>query len=180
MNASQRSWLAEALFSLGLLAYPRAFRRRFGDEMREGFRHRGHLALPTLVANGLAERWAAVVRWSFFPNFTPHLYEPSGSHFMFWDTLRADLRHTLRLAIKTPVFSALTVLALALGIGATSAIFAVINGVLLQSLPYRDDGRLVNLWSNNTGEDRPRIPLDETQFRVPADMKKQMDLFDVA
>ena len=164
MNASQRSWLAEALFSLGLLAYPRAFRRRFGDEMREGFRHRGHLALPTLVANGLAERWAAVVRWSFFPNFTPHLYEPSGSHFMFWDTLRADLRHTLRLAIKTPVFSALTVLALALGIGATSAIFAVINGVLLQSLPYRDDGRLVNLWSNNTSEDRPRNPLSPANF----------------
>ena len=164
MNASQRSWLAEALFSLGLLAYPRAFRRRFGDEMREGFRHRGHLTLPTLVANGLAERWAAVVRWSCFPNFTSHLYEPSGIHFMFWDTLRADIRYTLRLAVKTPVFSALTVLALALGIGATSAIFAVVNGVLLQSLPYRDDGRLVNLWSNNTGDDRTRIPLSPANF----------------
>ena len=83
---------------------------------------------------------------------------------MFWDTLRADIRHTLRLAIKTPVFSALTVLALALGIGATSAIFAVVNGVLLQSLPYRDDGRLVNLWSHNTSEDRPRNPLSPANF----------------
>jgi len=83
---------------------------------------------------------------------------------MLWDTLRADIRHTLRLAIKTPVFSALTVLALALGIGATSAVFAVVNGVLLQSLPYRDDGRLVNLWSDNTGSNRPRNPLSPANF----------------
>ncbi len=83
---------------------------------------------------------------------------------MFWDTFRADIRHTLRLAIKTPVFSALTVLALALGIGATSAIFAVVNGVLLQSLPYRDDTRLVNLWSHNTTDNRPRNPLSPANF----------------
>ena len=83
---------------------------------------------------------------------------------MFWDTLRADLRHTLRLAIKTPVFSALTVLALALGIGATTAIFAVVNGVLLQSLPYRDDGRLVNVWSHNTSENRPQNTLSPANF----------------
>ena len=83
---------------------------------------------------------------------------------MFWDTLRADIRHTLRLAIKTPLFSTLTVLALALGIGATSAIFAVVNGVLLQSLPYRDDARLVNLWSHNTTDNRPRNPLSPANF----------------
>ena len=83
---------------------------------------------------------------------------------MFWDTLRADLRHTLRLAVKTPVFTTLTILALALGIGATTAIFAVVNGVLLRSLPYRDDGRLVNLWSFNTKEHLPRNPLSPANF----------------
>ena len=77
---------------------------------------------------------------------------------MFWDTLRADIRHTLRLAIKTPVFTSLTVLALALGIGATSAIFAVVNGVLLRPLPYRDPGRLVNIWSHNTKRTGRAIP----------------------
>jgi predicted permease len=154
------------LLSLALLAYPRAFRRRFGAEMRDDFvrSDRGISTLPRLVVNGLAERLSAVRRWAYFPNFTPHLYEPSGRHFMFWDTLRADIRHTLRLAIKTPVFSTLTVLALALGIGATSAIFAVVNGVLLQSLPYRDDDRLVNVWSYNTTEDRPRNPLSPANF----------------
>ena len=154
------------LFSIALLSYPRAFRRRFGAEMRDEFirSNRGITPLATLVGNGIAERGSAIRRWAYFPNFTPHLYESSGRHFMFWDMLRADIRHTLRLAIKTPVFSALTVLALALGIGATTAIFAVVNGVLLQSLPYRDDDRLVNLWSYNTTEDRPRNPLSPANF----------------
>ncbi len=158
------------LFSVALLAYPRAFRRRFGAEMRDDFRrtHPGTVrtvrTLGAVIANGWRERFAAIARWSFYPNSTPHLYEPTGRHHMFWDTLRADVRHTLRLAIKTPVFSTLTILALALGIGATSAIFAVVNGVLLQSLPYRDDARLVNLWSHNTTDDRPRNPLSPANF----------------
>ena len=155
------------LFSCALLAYPRAFRRRFGAEMRDQFMRSNDGAMRSLVGhviNGIKERGSAIARWSFFPNSTPHLYEPDGRHFMFWDTLRADIRHTLRLAIKTPVFSVLTVLALALGIGATTAIFAVVNGVLLRSLPYRDDGRLVNVWSYNTKENLPRNPISPANF----------------
>jgi putative ABC transport system permease protein len=153
-----------------LLAYPRAFRRRFGDEMRDDFRRtpvgtlRTVRTLAALAINGFRERASALARWLYFPNFTPHLYESNGSHFMFFETLRADFRHTIRLAIKTPVFTSLTILALALGIGATTAIFAVVNGVLLQALPYRDDTRLVNLWSNNTSENRPRNPLSPANF----------------
>ncbi len=162
--------MRDLLFSLALLSYPRAFRRRFSAEMHDDFRRtplstmRTLRTLCTLVSNGVRERWSAVVRWTMFPNATPHLYEPYGRHFMFWDTLRADIRHTLRLAIKTPVFTTLTVLALALGIGATTAIFAVVNGVLLRSLPYRDDGRLVNVWSFNTKENLPRNPLSPANF----------------
>ena len=155
------------LFSCALLAYPRAFRRRFGAEMRDEFMRSHDGAMRSLaghVINGIKERGSAVARWSFFPNSTAHLYEPDGRHFMFWDTLRADIRHTVRLAIKTPVFTTLTVLALALGIGATTAIFAVVNGVLLRSLPYRDDGRLVNVWSYNTKENLPRNPISPANF----------------
>jgi putative ABC transport system permease protein len=158
------------LFSLALLAYPRAFRRRFGDEMYDDFRRTplGTVetvrTLKTMAINGLAERWSAVERWSWFSTSIPHLYEPTGRHHMFFDTLRADVRHTIRLAVKTPLFTALTILALALGIGATTAIFAVINGVLLRALPYRDDARLVNVWSNNTTENRPRNPMSPANF----------------
>jgi predicted permease len=138
--------------------------------MRTDFEHQplGTLGtvrtLGTVAMNGVKERGSAVARWAYFPNFIPHLYEPSGSHFMFWETLRSDIRHTLRLAIKTPVFSTLTILALALGIGATTAIFAVVNGVLLRALPYRDDAQLVNIWSHNTSENRPRNPLSPANF----------------
>jgi predicted permease len=169
------------LFSAALLAYPRAFRRRFGAEMYDDFRRRPTGALATIrtlarhVVNGLAERWSAVVRWTWFSNATPHLYEPAGRHHMFFDTLRADVRHTLRLAVKTPVFTTLTILALALGIGATTAIFAVINGVLLRALPYRDDARLVNVWSYNTTENRPRNPISPANFLDFQKMNRTLD-----
>jgi putative ABC transport system permease protein len=154
------------LFSIVLLAYPRAFRKRFGAEMRDEFFRSQH-GFPSLlkhVTNGFQERGTAITRWAYFPSSTPHLYEPSGGHAMFWDSLRGDIRHTLRLAIKTPVFTTLTIVALALGIGATTAIFAVVDGVLLRSLPYRDDARLVNVWSFNTRENRPRNEMSPANF----------------
>jgi predicted permease len=135
--------------------------------MRDEFHRSNRGALATagrMIVNGVSERGSALKRWTYFPDVTPHLYEPSGRYFMGWDMLRADIRHTLRLAIKTPVFTTLTVLALALGIGATTAIFAVVNGVLLQPLPYRDDGSLINVWSFNTAENRPRNPISPANF----------------
>src|SRR5437868_2686144 len=80
------------------------------------------------------------------------------------DDLITDVRHTFRIAAKSPLFTALTVLTLALGIGATTAIFAVVNGVLLRSLPYRDTGRLVNVWSNATKENHPRNTVSPADF----------------
>ncbi|MGE0866315.1 MAG: ABC transporter permease [Vicinamibacterales bacterium] len=167
MTVPPRSPIAELLFSIGLLAYPRAFRRRFGDEMRDDFRRStlGTLGtLGTLTLNGLAERWAAMVRWTLFPNFTPHLYEPQGRHFMFWDTVRADLRYAIRQAIQAPVYTTLAVAALGLGIGANSAIFTVVQGVLLNSLPYQDPGQLVMVWSHNTKEGKPENPISPANF----------------
>ena len=79
--------------------------------------------------------------------------------------LLQDLRHGARVLGKNPGVSALAIAVIALGIGANSAIFSVINAVLLNSLPYEESDRLVLLWTDASSSGGP------TQVRAtPADI----------
>ena len=69
----------------------------------------------------------------------------------FLETLFQDLRHGLRSLLRTPAFTVVTVFVLALGIGSNTAIFSVVDAVLLRPLAYRDSGRLVTILMS--GED---------------------------
>src|SRR5579862_2500381 len=66
------------------------------------------------------------------------------------DTILHDLSHALRIFRRSPGFTAIAVLTLALAIGATTAIFSVVYGVLLRPLPYSDSGRIMAVWEVNT------------------------------
>src|SRR5207248_3794051 len=71
-------------------------------------------------------------------------------------------RHGWRLFYKNPAFSAVAVLTLALGVGANTAIFSIVNAVLLRSLPYRDPDRLVRIFFNEPG-----VGLRDVRFSKP-------------
>jgi predicted permease len=83
------------------------------------------------------------------------------------DELRDDVRFALRLARRTPVLTATTILALTIGIGASSTIFAVVNGILLKPLPYADADRLVMVWNRaprDGGRENTISPADFRDF----------------
>jgi putative ABC transport system permease protein len=65
-----------------------------------------------------------------------------------------DLRHGVRLLLRTPAFSAVAIATLAIGIGANTAIFSVVNTLLIQRLPYADADRLAIVWEHNLPRDR--------------------------
>jgi putative ABC transport system permease protein len=78
------------------------------------------------------------------------------------DILRQDVRYAIRALLRTPVFTLIAIATLALGIGANSAIFSVVNAVLLQPLPFPDSDRLVQVYA--VGPREGRMPLSYPDY----------------
>ncbi|HEY3137526.1 MAG TPA: ABC transporter permease [Blastocatellia bacterium] len=79
------------------------------------------------------------------------------------DTFLQDLRYGIRTLVKSPGFTVVAVVALALGIGANSAIFSVVNALLLKPLPYKEADRLVMIWHTY-----PKLKLDQASVSAPS------------
>ncbi len=91
------------------------------------------------------------------------------------ETLRHDLAYSLRLLAKNPGFTIVAILSLAIGIGATSAVFSVTNSLILRPLPYRDADRLVILWNRSPGLNIAQDWFSPAQYH---DVKTQNHVFE--
>ena len=168
--------VGERAFRLLLRIYPPTFRRRFGEEMVEFFRERrieqyrrrrgpsrlwAHLLAdmavnaPLLHARALLARATALrpatsrdVPWS-----DPEYPAESRSMEILWQ----DVRYALRALARRPAFAAVAILTLALGIGATTAVYSVADAVLLQPLPWPGADRMVSINTEREGSPQQGI-----------------------
>jgi len=109
-----------------------------------GWRTRGTVALK--AAGSIADAWYLFrQQWSL-------------------DMVMQDVRYALRLVRQRPGYAALVILMLAIGIGANTAVFGVIDGVLLRPLPFKDPSSLVMVWENDRVDRKPRYPVAPANY----------------
>lgn len=141
--------------ALGSLLRSLFRRSRMENEMEEELRSQLESRADDLERSGLsrgeAERRARI-EFGGYEGFKEECREESGGSWM--EALWTDAHYALRTFRRNPGFTAIVVLTLALGIGANTAIFSVVQGVLLAPLPYRDPDRLLMVLGSN-----PHAPL---------------------
>jgi putative ABC transport system permease protein len=129
----------DRFFRALLRVLPAEFRDNYAQEMSATFRAERRDAAGAL---GLARIWMATIGDVF--------RTAPGEHF---DILKRDLAYTFRMLARRPTLTATAVITLALGVGANTAIFSVVNGVLFAALPYPDADRLVLVEEGKASEE---------------------------
>jgi putative ABC transport system permease protein len=157
---------------LGILFGRDRYRRELEEEMRF---HRTE-AERSFAEAGISAEHARRAAARQFGNITLLKQRSLEAISFRFETVLQDLNYALRQMRKSPGFTALILLTLALGIGACTAVFSLVNAVLLRSLPYGDPGSLVYLYTPN-----PNIPIP-AEVLAPgyadfADLKRQSQSF---
>ena len=164
--------LNDLLFRLRAL-----FRReQVETEMSEELRFHFERQVEKYVAGGLsraeAERRARLVIGGE-DKVKEEIREARGVGFI--ETLLQDLHYGARMLRKNPSFAVVAILTLALGMGATTAIFSVVDALLLRPLPYSDPSSLVVVWENSIKHSHPHNVVAPANF---VDWQRQNSVFE--
>jgi predicted permease len=137
------------------------WRLRTDEDFTEEIQAAITLETDRLVAEGLSQEEARRAALRAFGNVARARERFYESRRLIWlDDLRRDIAYAFRMLLRSPGFTVVAVVTLALGIGANTAIFSVVSGVLLRPLPYKDSDRIVRLLGNFPAEESPsRTPL---------------------
>ena len=124
------------------------------EELQAHLQHRADDLESSGLTRAEAERQARI-EFGGIEHYGEESHAEQGWH--WGETLARDVRFGLRILKKSPAFTAAAVVTLALGIGANTALFTLVRGILLRSLPVRAANRLIVIWDSNRGEGLSRI-----------------------
>ncbi|MCZ6917987.1 MAG: ABC transporter permease [Gemmatimonadetes bacterium] len=169
--------LSQGLYRLALRCYPAAFRAAYGTGMLQTFAERRRdvawARVPVFLLRELVSVAATGLRFRLTtaPGHAPPPPAKRKSGVLFG--ARLDLEFAFRTLGRNPGFTLVTVLTLALGIGANTAIFTIVNSVLLRPLGYEEPDRLVTLW-----ETRRAVMFGVPSYPNFVDWRDQADGFE--
>jgi putative ABC transport system permease protein len=187
----QRPDLGERAFRALIRLYPRAFRERFGEEMVDFFharrleqRQRGatgvrlwtHLVADVALSAPMQHVRALTrsqvverdIAWSA-PGYPPEISQ--------MERLMQDIRYAARTLVRRPAFTVVAALTLALGIGANTAIYSVVDAVLMKPLPWPDGDRLMAVSGTRNGQPSGVVYLDFKDWRAQTTSFQELGAF---